>query len=109
MAGKLEITTRDEDGYRVVKVVGDVDLDSSPRLQNAVRHALRGTGCLKVDLRDVHYVDSSGIAVLVQGQRWARRKQVDYRLLDPSPQVRAVIELSQLDRLFSIETTGIEA
>ena len=50
--------------------------------------------------------DSAGIATLVKGLRHAQKNAVEYGLIDPSEQVRAVIELAQLDRLFSIQSGG---
>ena len=41
--------------------------------------------------------------MLIQGYKGAKKSNVDYRLLNPSPQVKAVIDLAQLNQLFTIE------
>ena len=63
--------------------------------------------CLKLYLRGGNYIDSSGLAVLIQGLKIARRDNSEYSyvLLDVSPQVLSVIELSQLRDLFEFETS----
>jgi len=105
MTTNLELHIEDHPGYRILRVEGDVDMRSSVSLRDNLRDALDGTPMLKVDLQSVRYLDSSGIAVLIQGFKWAKHKQVEYCLLNPSKQVRAVIELAMLQNFFEIETT----
>ncbi|MFQ5506593.1 MAG: STAS domain-containing protein [Planctomycetota bacterium] len=106
MPGKIRLETTEHEGYRLLSVAGEVDMQSSPRLRDELKLQLKGTGILKLDLRNVSYLDSSGIAVLIQGMKWAQRERIDYRLVDPSEQVRSVIELAQLQDFFSIESSG---
>lgn len=106
VAEKLQIDVRDEPVGRVVAASGDVDLDTSPRLAEAIRGALRSAKSVVVDLSGVGYMDSSGVATLVQGFKLAGRHGVDFRLRDPAPRVIAVLELAELHRLFTIERTG---
>lgn len=106
MAEKLVVEVREESAGRVVVARGDVDLDSSPRLAAAIREALRGAKTVIVDLSGVGYMDSSGVATLVQGFKMAGREGADFRLRDPAPRVTAVLELAELHRLFTIEHSG---
>ncbi len=102
----LEMTTRDEGTQRTLVVKGDVDMDSSPELRDELKRAMKGVATLRLDLKGVGYIDSSGIAVLITGVRQAQKSKVGFRLLDPSRQVRDVIELSQLQTFFPIDTTA---
>jgi len=101
----LEILSREGEGEktRILDVHGEVDMDSSPALWNRIKHELKDVRVLKIDLSRVAYLDSSGIAVLIQGFKEAREHGVSYSLLNPSSQVKAVIELAQLSQLFTIE------
>lgn len=110
MGAKLEVLARDENGSRVLSIRGEVDMESAPRVLQAIRDGLAGASSLKLDLRDVTYIDSSGIAVLIQGLKIARRNNPGYPyvLRNVSPQVRSVIELSQLRDFFDFETSGAE-
>ncbi len=107
MEAKLEVLARDENGSRILTISGEVDMESSPRVLQAIREGLSGSSSLKLDLRGVDYIDSSGIAVLIQGLKIARRgnSEYSYVLRDVSPQVLSVIELSQLRDLFEFETS----
>jgi anti-sigma B factor antagonist len=91
---------------RVLRVSGDVDMDSSPQLKEQILKAAKGARTLKLHLRGVNYLDSSGIAVLIQGLKECQRARVEYILQEPSPQVMAVIQLAMLQSLFQIEPGG---
>ena len=101
----MQIEVRDEGAVRILQVVGEVDMDSSPRLRDQIQGNLKGTSSLKVRLKDVDYVDSSGIAVLIQGMKDAGKVGVPFALLDPTDNVRSVIELAMLQEVFTIEAS----
>ena len=101
---KLELATLDHGEVRTIVVKGDVDMDTSPELRDEIKRAMKGAGGIRLDLKDVGYIDSSGIAVLITGYRLAQKSKVKFCVLDPSPQVKAVIELSQLQSFFPICT-----
>ena len=106
---RLETQISECGSFHVVTVRGRLTLDTSPALLDELRRVLRHPGDahqLKVNLREVGFLDSSGISVLIQGLKLAQEKSVTFVLLDPSPKVRAVIELSQLQDFFNIEIPG---
>jgi len=96
--------TREGD-WLVLDVSGEVDLSWSQQLRAAVLNGLASTSAMAVRLSKVAYIDSSGIAALVEGYQQARGKQQSFVLLSPSPSVRAVLELARLDRVFQIRET----
>jgi anti-anti-sigma factor len=98
----IEVTSRD--GALVLRVQGDVDLASAADLRRHLKDNLDGRrGQVVADLSDVGYMDSSGIAVLIEGVRWALRSKGRLVLAAPTPQVRMVMELAKLDDFFAIE------
>jgi anti-sigma B factor antagonist len=97
---KLELSTLEGGNVRTIVVKGDVDMDTSPELRDELKRALKGVTKLRLDLSGVGYIDSSGIAVLITGYRLSQKSKIQFCLLDPSPQVKAVIELSQLQSFF---------
>lgn len=109
MSARLELETQGGESRSTIIVRGDLDMDSSPRLLEAIRTALKRATDLDVELSRVDYVDSSGIAVLIQGYKLALRHAVAFALLDPSPQMMAVIRLSQLESFFAIKLSSGEA
>jgi len=87
----------------VISVAGDVDLYTSPDLRNAVLAAIpKAAGRVAVDLGGVNYIDSSGVATLVEGLRSASKYNKGFVLVNPSPAVTQVLELAKLDSVFEI-------
>lgn len=102
-------TTEQVEGWRVVKVSGEVDLSWSQQLRKAILDALASAQPVGVDLAAVSYIDSSGIAALVEGFQQARQKGQRFALLASSKAVVAVLELSRLDRVFPMYASLAEA
>lgn len=84
-------------------VRGDVDLSNSSQLRKTILSALKTSPLVKVDLVDVTYIDSSGIAALVEGLQYANSHDKTFTLTKLSEQVRSIIELARLDQVFTIE------
>ncbi|MGA9421623.1 MAG: STAS domain-containing protein [Rhodanobacteraceae bacterium] len=89
-------------GYTVIRLAGEVDLSWSQQVRGAILEALRYNDTLGVDLSRVSYIDSSGIAALVEGFQHARTNGGRFALVSISDAVRAVLELARLDRVFLI-------
>jgi len=96
--------TRSEQGFQIVSVAGEVDLSWSADVRDAVLAALRESKRVLVEMKDVSYIDSSGIAALVEGFQTARGGDQSFGLLAISDPVRAVLELARLDQVFPIHT-----
>jgi anti-sigma B factor antagonist len=75
-------------------------------LQHEVQRAQRG---MIVLLADVTFMDSSGLAVLIEGLKWSRHRHLPYILAQLTPAVRMVIELARLEHFFTIAATLEEA
>lgn len=102
-------TTPLPDGI-VVEVSGDVDLSRSPRLRTALATASAGKPQrLVVDLAKVSYMDSSGVATLIEGLQAARRNSTKFFLAALQPRVRSILEIARLDTVFKIAATVEEA
>lgn len=87
----------------LIRVAGEVDLYSSPELRKAILKAVPSAeGGLEIDLAEVTYIDSSGVATLVEGLRSARQHGIDFALVTPSKAVMQVLELARLDSVFEV-------
>ncbi len=102
---ELETDVSECGTFHMISVRGRLTIDTTPELLAEFRRVMRDDQDVKVNLQQVEYLDSSGISVLIQGLKLAQDHSVGYTLLDPSPKVRAVIELSQLHDFFQIETS----
>jgi anti-sigma B factor antagonist len=84
-------------------ISGEVDLSNSGELRKTILGALKTTPEVKVNLSGVEYIDSSGIAAMVEGLQFANSHGKTFSLSDPSQQVRSILELARLDQVFDIE------
>jgi anti-sigma B factor antagonist len=103
------LKTEERGGTKLVLISGEVDLSWSQQVRKAILDALQGGQPVAIDLSAVGYIDSSGIAALVEGFQQARGKQQKFALVAVSPAVMAVLELARLDRVFPLATTFEDA
>ena len=91
------------DGVTIV-VNGDVDMESSPKLRDEIKSSLKSKPAkIRLHLGAVPYIDSSGIAVLIEGMKWCGKKGAAYSLVAISDSVKGVLDLSKLTGVFVIE------
>ena len=78
----LEIIEQHGDQDSVLRLHGRLNIDSSPDFRDRLLAALRAESpkAVIVDLKDVTYIDSSGIATLIEGLKVARKQQTTLRL-----------------------------
>ncbi len=100
----MEHSVREELGGIVVSFAGEIDLEHSPTARKALLDSIERIrrGRIVVDLEAVSYIDSSGIASLVEAFQKARQQGTPFGLAVVSPAVRRVLELSRLDKVFAI-------
>ncbi len=98
----MEHRTRHVADAIVLEFSGEVDLEQSPKARKVLLGALEERRPIYVDLRAVSYIDSSGIACLVEAYQVAKRKEVPFELVRVSESARRVFELARLDRVFVI-------
>jgi len=87
----------------VVAPEGDVDMSSSPEVRKAMAPLFRqGTAQVIVDLSAVPYMDSSGIATLIEGLQLSHKESIRFILAGMSPSVEAAFELAHLKDVFEV-------
>jgi len=94
-------------GSVVLRLRGELDMATAPRLRQAVQAALDAdplTSTLTVDLGGISFIDSTGIGVLVAAARRAEKGDCSFVLRAPSPTVLKVLRITGLERSFTIET-----
>jgi anti-sigma B factor antagonist len=89
-------------GHTVVALEGEIDLEQAGAVRRALLDALKKGRNVLVDLSNVTYIDSSGIASLVEGLQVARRQRGELALVAVNQRVRRVLELARLDKVFQI-------
>lgn len=91
--------------YMVVRLSGDVDLHSSPSAREVILDCLKKKMPLLIDLSAVSYMDSSGVASLVEGYQAARKQGMDFALVAVAQPAMNVLKLARLDKVFPIHAS----
>jgi anti-sigma B factor antagonist len=107
----LEVQSRQVDGgVTVVAPTGRLDVAGAPALKDAISEALKnGQPRVVLDMEGVSFVDSTGLGSVIAALKQIRSSQGDLRLAAPNQQVRVVLELTTLDRVFPYYSTVEEA
>jgi len=106
----LTMDTRREGEAVVVALRGEVTVFSSPTLRDQLYKVMDSRPARVVlDLSEVQYVDSSGVATFVEALRQIRSRDGEMVLARVSDRVRGVIEIARLDTLFPMAETVEEA
>lgn len=105
----MQHDVKDQGGHLIVAFLGDIDLQSSPEARKVLLGAVEQEKAILVDLSGVEYIDSSGVASLVESFQKARKSGQEYILVSLSDGARRVLELSRLDKVFTICATIDEA
>lgn len=79
---------------------GDVDIQHSPAARSALLAAVSKGRAVTVDLTEVRYLDTSGVASLVEAYDRARAAQQAFRLAGAGDQVLKMLQLARLDAVF---------
>lgn len=94
--------TLKKDGYSIIILTGDVDMASSKDARKQILDSLAQKNNVMVDLSNVTYIDSSGVASLVEGFQTAKAKNLDFFLIGVSEAAMMVFKLARLDKVFPI-------
>lgn len=105
----MDIQTIEKNGNYKIQVSGQVDLYTSPNLRKAILESVdKSKDIVIVQLSQVEYMDSSGVATLVEGLRSATKQKKSFQILSPSHAVRKVLNLSRLETVFTITESNEE-
>ena len=105
----MTISVRELGAAHVVDVGGEVDLGTSPDLRQTLFDLLAKTSTLALNLKALRYIDSSGIATLIEVFKDAQRRRKDFVLFGLSPAVEQVFKLTHVNRIFRIVDTEEQA
>ena len=98
------------DAAAIVELAGEIDMHQTPSTHRAiVAICQRRPQPLVIDLRDVPYIDSSGIGMLVEIFRRVKGYGGSLRLCGLGERVISVFEVTKLDKFFSIYPGQAEA
>ena len=99
---------REEGGVVIVAFEGEIDLEHSPKAREVLLECVGRSCPVLVDLSGVEYIDSSGVASLVEALQQAKGSGNSLTLASVSPSAMRVLELARLDKVFTIVASVTE-
>jgi anti-anti-sigma factor len=95
----------DQSGATIIAIAGELDLASSPSLDAEINRAFEaGVGLVIIDLRDLDFMDSTGLSVLIKAHQSAQQAGRRVCLVKGPPQVQRLLSLTGVeDRLTVLE------
>lgn len=105
----MEINTRLTDAVQVVELQGRLDAHQGKQVDGALAKVTNPYNHTVVNLSKVHFIDSTGLSVLVKGMKHHCEAQGDLVLCELQQSVRIIFELTRLDRMFAIYPTEAAA
>jgi len=107
----LRISSRRLGETTILDLSGDITLFNSPEIRKALLSQLRENGVqhLVLNMLGVPYIDSSGVASLVEGLKASRETSARFALYGLSKSAKTVLELTHLIRVFEVHQTEQEA
>ena len=97
-------------GRHVLKLSGELDLATAPDLQEAVvRICSSRTRIVTLDLHDLAFIDSSGLAAIIAASKLCRNLGYEFRLIPGPPTVQRVFELTGVLDGLQFEQTAARA
>lgn len=99
----MQITERTEESILIVSIDGDIDLESSPKLRDFLKpKASQKTARLLLDFTSVNYIDSSGLATLIEYFQSVQGFSGTLALAGLNPRVKNVFEIVRLEQIFTL-------
>jgi anti-sigma B factor antagonist len=107
----VQISARRMDKTTILDISGDIDLAHSPEVRRMILLEFRENRTPQVilNMRDVNYIDSSGVASLLEGLKAARDVGSRLILFGLSPIAHEVLQISRLLTIFEIYDTEEKA
>ena len=106
MQSNLNVEVHDGTDAVVIRVTGELDLASSPALENELgQGAASGAALVIVDLRGLEFMDSTGLSVLVRAHQRATESGQRFAVVRGPQQVQRLLSLTGVaDRLTLVDS-----
>jgi anti-sigma B factor antagonist len=107
---ELSIETREQSGWSILDVAGELDLYTASNLKERLRALSEGgKHRVVVNLDRVNFIDSTALGVLIGARKRAREHDGEVVLTAPTEPVRKVLSITGLERVFPVRDSVEEA
>ncbi|MBL7072228.1 MAG: STAS domain-containing protein [Candidatus Omnitrophica bacterium] len=106
----MEISVEEKKGISIFRMTGDIDINTAPELKTSFDEMAKRSGIKVIlNLKKVDYVDSSGLATMVEILKKLRDNNGSLKVTNLSAKVKGLFEITKLTQLFDIFNEEDEA
>lgn len=87
-------------------LAGDIDLEVTPEIKTQLVSQLEDANALAIDGKNISYLDSSGVSILVIAMQNCKQKQLGFKIPAISEEAFRVLELAKLNKILPIENVS---
>lgn len=99
----MAVRTENKNGSTVCYIEGEIDINTAPDIKKSFEKLLSGKmPKIVINFTKVTYVDSSGLATLVEILKNMRAYGGKMKLTNLSPKIKSLFEITKLEKLFEI-------
>jgi anti-sigma B factor antagonist len=103
---QFNVRSIDRDGWSVVAIAGDLDVYTAPRLREVLVEKIDNGGSrIALDLSEVRFLDSTGLAVMVGGLKRAKERSGELVLFGANDQIRRILNITDLIKILPLHDT----
>jgi anti-sigma B factor antagonist len=106
----MQIREKDAKGVKILAVEGDIDLNSSPIMREKFEELIKkNTSKIIINFQNVSYIDSSGLATVIEMLQRLKKNQGQLRLSNLPEKIKNLFEITKIDKLFQMYSTEADA
>ena len=105
----MNLSVRKHPNTSIIDIEGDLDLRGAPALRKLLFQALTDSPKVVLNLTEIRYMDSSGIAVMIEALKNSQRLKREFALFGMNPRAHAVFTLTHVIQLFQVFDTEEQA
>jgi len=99
----MEIKIKDHEGVKIIALSGDIDMYASPEVRKQLLRMIdQRVPVIMVDLANVTYIGSSGIATFVEGLKGMMSYSGRLKFFGIPTKVMEIFNFSKLDKVFDM-------
>lgn len=104
---KFFITKQITPGAITIRLNGELDLSAAPEMQAELEpYVNQSKRSLILDFKDLHYIDSTGIGILIRILKRRTAIGSEFKLTEVSPKIKKLFDITGISQYLDLEVAG---
>lgn len=101
----LHIDDHNEGQSSILKLSGEIDAYTAPRLKEHLLNLIEDNQEVQVDMQQVNYMDSTGLGVFISALKTSKEANKTFKLVNLQENVYRLFNITGLNEVIDIENT----